>query len=746
MRGRLALALLAGACLAYAAPAAAQQVAPPPTPTNGGPDGAAGPTVLGEVVVTASKRKERLIDTPLQISVVSKDAIQDQNLKTFQDYASLVPSLNQAGGLGAGSGTIVLRGLNTGPESLTNTTAVYLGDVPFTPQGSFAIGAFQTPDPDLVDVDHIEVLKGPQGTLYGASSLGGVVRIVPKEANVDAHGFSGSVTAGGSVADGGDYGYDVRGSIYGPIVDGKLAFGLSAFDRRDPGFITNVATGTNNIGRVNAYGGSGTLAYRPIDGLTFHARVLIEDERQLGQTYQQDVIGTLTPLYGSREYSAAINQSSDPTYRLYELGVDYKTPLGTLTGTVSHTDTELSQASDFSSAYNILTPDPAHDLVLGTYSYITHATNEELRFASTRLGPVEFLVGAYNTYQHSSYPLLYAGYSADLTPLAPPYNDLFTQGVTNIYKEYAVYGNVTYYITDNIDITGGLRYASDTQSGIITLVGAYGDAPVNLASSDDKTLYQVNLRWRPTREVSLFFRTATGYRPGGPQNNPAAPSKSFQPDTVTDYEVGAKANLFDNRLSFETGVYYMDWKHVQLNGLLDGITFVANGGEAEVAGFEFQANYAVTEGLKVGAAFGYNHAELTQVGTAEAVSIGAKDGDRLPDSPRVTFSVFGDYGFRVAEGVKGSVGATVRYQGDQVSAFSQDQLNVFRTVPSYATLDLRGSLSWDRYTVRAVLQNATDTHGYSGYVTSQLYAGQGTPSTAYLIRPQTFSVSATIAF
>lgn len=740
LHSKVATILLSGTCLTLGAPALAQS-------TGSATDSTApAKTETPDIVVTASKRAERLMDTPIAISVVSSKLIVQQNLKSFQDYASLVPSLNQAGGLGAGSGTIILRGLNTGPQSLTNTTAVYLGDTPFTPQGSFAIGAFQTPDPDLVDVDHIEVLKGPQGTLYGASSLGGLIRIIPKEADVDATAVTGNLRAGASVAEGGDYGYDVRGSVYGALVPGKLAIGVSGFARREPGFITNKVTGTDNLGRVNAYGGSITLAYRPFDDLTIRGRFLLENERQIGQIYQQDIQGTNTPQYGTRTQSQVIDQYSNPDYRLFELSADYKTPIGTLTATLSHTYTQLSQSSDYTSSYNILTPDPANDLVIGTYAYQTRATNEELRFASNKIGPFEFLLGAYHTYQDSRYPLVYNGYNPDLTPLAAPYNNLFTQGVTNYYKEWAVYGNATYYITNRLDLTGGIRYASDKQSGIITLTGAYGIPPVNLQSSDSKILYQANLRWRPSDDLSLFFRTATGYRPGGPQNNPGAPSKSFQPDTVTDYELGAKASLFDRHLSLEATLYYMDWRDVQLNGLISGITFVANGGTARVKGIELQANYQAAQGLTLGTAFGYNHAELETVGTAAAASIGAQAGDRLPASPRVTFSAYGDYSFPLSDKVKGSVGATVRYQGDQVSAFSLDPVNVFHVVPDYTTVDLRTSLSFGRYTLRAIVQNVTDKNGYSGYFTGQIIPGQGTPSQAYLIRPRTFSLSASVDF
>jgi iron complex outermembrane receptor protein len=710
-----------------------------------------GHVALEEVVVTATKREARLIDTPEAVSVLSAKTIENLNVQSFQDYASLVPNLNQAGGIGAGSGTIILRGLNTGPQSLTNTTSVYLGETPFTPNGSFAIGAFQTPDPDLVDVERVEVLKGPQGTLYGASSLGGLIRIIPKEPNVDATGLSGDVRMGTSFAQGGDYGYDVRGSLYGPIIPGELAFGISGFKRQDPGFITNVATGANHLGRDHADGGSLSLAYRPISDLTIKARVLLENENQVGQIFQENVQGTGTPQFGERSQSFADNQSIEPEYRLYELTADWKSSAGTLTAALSHTYTSVTQTTDYTPSYGVLldiyypilnlgTP-PAGAKIVGNYAFVTSADNVELRFASVRTGQFEFLAGAFFTYQDSHYPLVYTAENADGTPLPAPVDNIATQGVKNTFQEEAAFGNATYYITDSLDITGGVRYTKDKQGGLITVDGLLSAPPVQLSSDDNKTLYQGTLRWRPSHDLTFYARTATGYRPGGPENNPAASIHSFAPDTVTDYELGAKGSLFQNRLTFDADVYYMDWKDVQLNSLLDGITVVANGGEAHVKGVELQSAYAATDALTVGGAFGYNNAVLTSVGTAEAATIGARDGDRLPASPRVTFSAYGDYRIRLTDALTGALGTTVRYQGDQVAGFSQDPLNIPYKVPGYTTLDLRTSLSWSRYTVRAIVSNVTDRNGYTGYQTSKILESQTTPSEAFLIRPRTFTLT-----
>jgi iron complex outermembrane recepter protein len=705
---------------------------------------------LEEVVVTATKRTQRLIDTPEAISVLSANAIQNLNVQSFQDYASLVPNLNQAGGIGLGSGTIILRGLNTGPDSLTNTTSVYLGDTPFTPNGSFAIGAFQTPDPDLVDVQRVEVLKGPQGTLYGASSLGGLIRVIPKEPDVNAAGFSGNVQAGSSVVSG-NYGYDVRASAYGPLVPGTLAIGVTGFKRQDPGFITNVATGASNIGEDHTDGGSFSVVYLPVENLTLKGRVFFENGNQLGQIFQENVQGTGIAQFGERRQSLADNQSIELEYRLYELTADWKSAAGTLTTTLSRTYDNNTQNTDYTPSYGVLldiyypvynlgTP-PAGAKIVGNYSYLTSADNAEVRFASVRVDRFEFLAGGFFTYQLSHYPLVFTGEDANGMPLPAPVDNIATQGVRNTFQEEAGFGNVTYYITDSLDITGGLRYTKDKQGGLITVAGLLSAPPVQLSSDDNKTLYQGTVRWRPSHDLTVYARTATGYRPGGPENNPAAPMHSFAPDTVTDYEVGTKGIAFQGRLNFDADVYYMDWKNVQLNSILDGIIVVANGGEAEVRGAELQATYAATKALTIGSSFGYNDAVLTSVGTAEAATIGARAGDRLPDSPRLTASTYGDYNIPLTADVAGGLGATIRYQGDQIASFSQDPLNVPYRVPGYTTLDLRASLSWSRYTLRFIVSNVTDRNGYTGYETTKILASQTTPSEAFLIRPRTFTVN-----
>ena len=702
--------------------------------------------VTEDIVVTASKRTERLQDAPGAINVVTAKKLDSLNVRSFQDYASLVPSLNQAGGAGLGGGTIVLRGLTTGFLSTSNTSSVYVGETPFTPNGSYAIAAFTTPDPDLVDVERIEVLKGPQGTLYGASSLGGLIRIIPKEPDVNAEGVSGSLRIGGSAAQGGTAGYSARGSAYSALVPGLLAVGVSGFTRRDPGFITNVTTGRDDVGRADVKGGSASLVFRPINDLTFRGRVLYQKGKQIGQLYQSNLEATGQPLYGKRKQSSAFDENLKPEYRIYEATADYQSPIGALTATYSHAFQSFYEGQDYTPFYAPLfgAAFQAGSYLRGDQSIRTKADNVEVRLASRRLGRFEFLLGLYHTRQRSSFDVNFLGIGSSGSPLAPPFDNVLHQVTASSYRETAEFGNITFYLADNFDVTGGLRHTENRQGG--SLVAAPGifypkGNFVPLEDSDSKVLYQVNARWRPNQSLSLYARTATGYRPGGAQSNPLVDRTTFGADEVTQYEIGVKGTLLERRLSFDAALYRTAWKSVQLNTIVGGFLSIGNGGEARIQGFEAEATYTPSGNLSVGGAFGYNDAKIRRVDPATSLAVGVNEGDRLPNSPRLTIAAYGDYKVPIGTNMTGAIGSTVRYQGNQVAAFSGEVLNPPYKSPAYTTLDLRASITREQVTVRAGVSNVTDRNAYTGYRTFGVVPGVPVPSAAYLTRPRTYYLS-----
>lgn len=748
-----ALALITSAALScLVQPAAAQ------TNAESGQASDASPT-LAEVVVTAQKRSENVQDVPESISIVGQKDIDKHGITSFQDYASLVPNLNQAIGAGGGAGTIVLRGLYTGSLQTTSTTAVYLDEAPFTPDGEFGRGGLSTPDPDLVDVERIEVLKGPQGTLYGASSLGGIIRIVPKDPSL-TEGFNGDLTATGDVIEGGKAGGGIKGAVYDALAPGILAVGISGFSRLDPGYIKNVYNGADNLGQVRASGVSGVVILQPFDQLTLKGRILTQSSKTVGQDYQDDVHATGIPLYGEREKYDQLGEFVDTSYKLYELVADYKSPFGDLIGVYSHTENHLSELINASTSYGILL-NVYYPVLLGseppagakTAEYAnpkTSANNEEVRFTSKRIGPFEFIVGMFHADEDNVYHAELNGFTAGDAPLPTPFGSMLDEKFLVPYVETSEFGDATYYINENLDFTAGFRHAYDQQSGPAYQTGLLaGYSATHFQSTDDKRLYQAALRWRPSANLSLYMRTATGYRPGGPNHvsGVLGVGAEYQSDTLYDYEVGAKGFLFDRKLSFDGSVYHMNWENVQLNSLVGGFAVIANGGAAHVNGAELQLKYRVLAGLTVSGAFGYNDAKLISVGASTAAVTGAQDGDRLPGSPRTTLSALADYNFPLSGSLMGGVGATVKYQGDFLASYTNSITNPQYEVPGYATLDLRGSVDWRNITFRAIIINVADRNGISGYQTNMLLASQTTvPSQAYLIRPRTFMLSVSASF
>ncbi|MGH8211112.1 MAG: TonB-dependent receptor plug domain-containing protein, partial [Steroidobacteraceae bacterium] len=258
-------------------------------------------TRLEEIVVTASKRTETIQNVPSAMTALTDQNLTNLAIIDFQDYLPYVPGLSSNPGGGGGFGnpgsyTVILRGLNTGSSQAAATVGYYLDDTPLTPSASNGTGAQFAPDPALGDVDRIEVLNGPQATLYGASTLGGIIKIVTKKPDLTT--FSGDASVGGVTVDGGGTGYSTRGSVNIPLIQGLLAARVSAYDREDPGFTDNVFTGQTNVNLDHAHGGRLSLRYEPTQQLTIDLTGLIQQLYSRGGALEYLNPVTLQPIYG----------------------------------------------------------------------------------------------------------------------------------------------------------------------------------------------------------------------------------------------------------------------------------------------------------------------------------------------------------------------------------------------------------------------------------------------------------------
>ncbi|WP_265312575.1 TonB-dependent receptor [Sphingomonas lycopersici] len=713
--------------------------------------------VNGDVVVTASKRDEKLRDVPSAITVLDGNKLDNLGVRSVRDYATLTPGLTVQEDGNPGSGKVFIRGLQTGALQQSATTVFYLDDVPFTSSSANGGGAFIAPDTELVDLDRIEVLKGPQGTLYGASSLGGVIRLISKRP--DPSRFSGSARTEVSAVDGGGVGYLANATINLPLVSDRLALRATGFYRRLPGFVDNIGTGSKNVNESDSKGVRLALGWTPSSRLTIDVVGQLQDTDTKGLTLQDDVPGTFTPLYGHRQYSQFFDAPAKVRYRLVSATGRYDVGIGRIIATGAYSESRLHTENDFSTTYVPLFPlfgllgfhYPANTGAAYENTIPQKKSTAELRFVSNRLGPIEFIVGGFYTHERASIATdIVARDIATNRQLPAPLGSILSSPIEDTYEELSAFGNMTVYLKDNLDITGGVRFANYKEDFSLVYSGvSLGGATLATPERnirDDNVSYLATLRWRPTNNLSLFLRAASGFRPGGPQPAiiiPPGGQTEISPDTVWNFEAGIKGDFLDKRLSLEASVFHIDWNNIQLYTNYQNQALLANAGKAKVDGFEIAALVRPNDLLTVGANAGYSNARLTEVDPGvSAGAIGAAVGDPIPQTPRWTVSVTADQLVPLGGDLQGQLGATLRFQSEWFTSFPGSVVSPDVKLPSIATVDLRAGVSFQRYQVQFRVENVLNEAGLLNYAPGL----PGTPATANIIRPRSFTLSLSTRF
>ncbi|MGH8210205.1 MAG: TonB-dependent receptor, partial [Steroidobacteraceae bacterium] len=674
-------------------------------------------------------------------------------------YLPYVPGLSSNPGGRAGTpGTynVILRGLNTGSSQSTATVGYYLDDTALTPSASNSVGGQYAPDPDFGDVERIEVLKGPQATLYGASTLGGIIKIVTKKPDLTT--FSGDAGASAVTVPDGGSGYAARGAVNIPLIQNVLAARLSAYDRADPGYTNNVLLGDENVNLDHAYGGRLALRYQPMEKLTVDATGLIQSLISHGNDQEYLNPQTLRPINGYDDYSAFYNADTLTQLTLFSLSENYDTGWGTLFNTTGYgrfladydnfnfTPTFAPALAPGGPLARLGLTSPPAAFVGGTIAD-SKKLSDELRFTSVRMNNFLWQAGLFYTYEKVAEPhnLNVVNYPSGV--LYPRINPLLNADTAGTYREYAAFGDLTYYFTDDLDATVGTRYSHNLQTANNTSGGLLGNGNVSQSSNSSDESYLFNLRYRATQQLSTYLRAASAYRPGGPQtvNAPGIPT-TFGPDTDWDYEIGAKGLWLDNTLNANLAVYYIDWRNIQIATIYGGATVITgNGGDAKSEGVEFDGNYEPVRGLVFGANASYDEAVMKSVNPTNQA--GARVGDPLPYTPKWTGALTSDYSLPIAPDVTGGVGASFSYTGFRYSSFSGDLINTRERIPSYGLLGLRGHVDWTRYSLALHIDNVTNKQTFSNVTVARLRAGAPISAAfAVPVQPLTFRLTASMNF
>jgi iron complex outermembrane recepter protein len=732
-------------------------------------EAAASSDALAEVVVTAQKRSESEQSVPLSMTTFSSAALQEKSINDFFDYATKVPNLAFAStGDGVGTArTISIRGI-----SGDNVTAMYIDETPLP----------DSLDPRVLDIDHIEVLRGPQGDLYGARSMGGTVRIITKQA--DFNNFSATVHGGVSYTDHTDQpDYTGDAVLNIPLIQDRVALRITGFYDEEAGYFkrsycTNPATvgvscfplsttgvtTVNNIGAIDTSGGSLSVAIKATDSLTITPRIMLQRANYNGFPLA-DFNTTPGNGYGFPVPTAGVNVPSEmepqsltqarmfntpeggsDRWDLYSIGVHWTTDFGELVSSTAYFDRRVDEteneaefiwAAVTSGAGGSPQPGPIEEIK--AYQRFV----EEVRWASSLKGPIQFVAGAFYSDFHGRVPFA-AEYPGATVPgldatllgpgngeLTPGFPDLvFKQDFRTDIQEPAVFGNVN-YTWNALKATVGLRWYSvrTTSAGYEEGLVTGGGPPVvspQITTTERGVNPKFEIDYHFDNDHMVYGLASKGFRPGGlvpvvpagapgtaadcvaalQQVNPnitLAQTRSFRSDSLWNYEIGTKTSWLDHRVTFDAAGFYIDWKNIQQEILLScGFQYTANAGAAKSKGGEMELRARPLQPLEFSAGIGYQNAKISQASAASPQAVGSP----IYNVPDWTANTAASYTVPLWENWVFVGGVDYAYVGRSFSG-NNDPANP-RERPSYRLFNARLALQRGPFEVALVGKNLTD--------------------------------------
>jgi iron complex outermembrane recepter protein len=693
-------------------------------------------TASGDIVITAQKRAARLKDVPVPVAVVSGADLAKSNLVNLQDYYTRIPGLSLQPAIQQ-STILAIRGVTTSGVASNPAVGLVVDDVPFGSTTGYG-GGYVLPELDPSELDRIEVLRGPQGTLYGAASLGGLFKYVMIDPSTSA--FSGRFQVGAEdVKNGAELGYNFHGAVNVPI-DGNLAVRASGFTRQDPGYIDNPVLGLKGVNETHVSGGRVAALWKPADNFSVKLDGFLQTTKSDGPGHVD-----LLPGLGDLEQSTVRGVTGDKkTFQSYSATLRYDLPGVQLTSITSYNRSHsVNRDFDLTPLLGFILPILYNENDLGIVSYSNIKTkkfNQELR-ADVQISPsVDWLVGLFYTHESADYLnhwLVEPRDKANVLDVALNYND------KNTYKEYAAFTDLTIRFTDKFDIQIGGRESKNKQTDqTINQSKIIGPptpvtSPVNRYKANAFT-YLLTPRLRLSPDLMVYARFASGYRPGSTNGNagqnPNIPLQS-KPDKTYDYEAGLKADFLDHHLYVDASVYYISWKDIQLS-FTDPTTsagYTANASAAKSEGVELSVDAKPWRGGTISGWFAFNDAKITKAfpPAAGGINRGAP-GDRLPLVARTSGSISIDQNVPLSPDLRGFVGASVDYTGRRVNSVRTTPPPI--NLPAFTKVDLRAGLAYKDWQANLFLTNLFDKRGV-------LSGGVAPYYSFFYIQPRTFGIN-----
>jgi iron complex outermembrane receptor protein len=676
------------------------------------------------VVVTANKRSETQREVAGTVSVVDGSDLERRGARDQEDTLKLTPGVQFNKG-DVASNTITIRGIGTataneGGGAQQGPTGSYLEDVPM----ASPLGKGTVQDPLTWDLDRVEVLRGPQGVLFGSGSLGGAVRYLynkPRFGQVEA-----SVKGEFARASAGSSEFSLYGMVNAPLGD-AAALRVVAFDRRDPGYVDNLGTGKKDANDLQQRGGRVLVSLRPVKGLTA-TLVASSQETKQGDTF------SVSPSPTRLEHTAPNNSTRSSTSDFYSLTVDWSLGANTLTSITGHWRNKgnaLIDDTELFGSQGIVVPQ-----VYRPQTSSSKATSQELRIASNPGRALSYVAGVF--YQD----VQTGGRGQQIDPSAAfgvaMLVDLTSKGSGT---ESAVFADTEYNLGGGWSVGAGGRYYRTKVESSST--GTQFGAPSNIGpidTSDSGFTPKFTAKYRISADSQWYAVAAKGYRYGGV--NGSAPFKAYKSDSLWSYETGLRLAPMPG-LQVDLAAFVLDWKDAQFTYFIPPTppsrlpqSGIDNVGKARSTGVEAALRYRVTAAIDLAASLAYIDAK-TKVDVAIPAGRGAVTapaGSRLPGTPELQAALQANLKFAGPFGSQGRANATYTHVGDRVMFLGGN-----KPADAYDTVDLGVNLAFGNWTLAAALANATNEKGVLSITGAP--AGVGSFAQYFLQRPRTMTVS-----
>ena len=687
------------------------------------------PTQVEEVIVTATRRAERVQDVPLSITTLTQGELNERGIVNYDGLAMATPGvvLNRAS---ANFNNFTARGIATNGygANLQSTVAIYVDELPISSNGNSTIL-----DPALYDVERIEFLRGPQGTLFGSGSLAGALRILTHDP--DPTGFDASAFVDFGVMNEGGLRQRYNAMVNVPLIEDQLALRVVGFSRNEEGWIDNVGTGIEDANSLVQYGGRAIVQWEPND--RFVARGMYS--REISNPHDASLTNPTLGTFVRRTDRPDLFQSDMANYNLT---LEYQFDGARLTSSTTYSDYTglfyVDLAGTFAQAFPFALDADAWD----------ETFVQETRLVSDPGGRVDWSIGTFYFKKRRDVDYNYRSSEAfltarNLTGLPDEYYQRF--GSHFISHEIAAFGQMTYRFTPDLWVTGGIRYGlTDAQgfteaggynSNYLTLaLFGFSNVPVTITpipaaegvkAEEEGASYRLSLSWRPTPSVTTYAAVSTGFRP--PIVNARAgavstidPTDIVIPygatsDELINYEVGVKGRWFDGRVYADAAVYWIDWNDIQVqaNRVSDSVQFATNIGGATSKGVEVAVTAVPADGWTVAVTGSWNHAEVDDLTAQEAAISGAVLGSRLA-GPEFSGSLRVNYEWQPAAGVIGNASLAISHVGSFPNAFPNTPgrplipLATYDDTDEYTFVNGAVAFAFDQFTVGAYVENLFD--------------------------------------